>query len=340
MLFHLFEDSSIPIIDKGDLGVDVFFMLSGFILAHVYSESWANHRTSYISFIKSRLARIYPLHLFALSLLALLVIVLPGFAERYPEPGRWGAEGFVASLLLIQNWGYFLPSCWNSPAWSLSAEWFAYLGFPFVLKATQWPRSTVFPLICAAVSLLTLCIVLMLWGVYSPARIGKIGMLRMGCEFTAGCFLFRAVANGLAGLPRTGEMAVLGLFFVAAIVPGAEFVCLFACGLIILTAQGEGWISQFLATHFIVFLGKISYSLYLLHWIVIQVSNWLLDGPVALPAGSKLFWDVGLILFCICLATLSYNYLEVPARVWGRGVGGERSPLVGGERPPLRKEAA
>src|SRR5258705_5569923 len=76
VLFHMEWGSSIPIIEKGYLGVDVFFILSGFVLMHVYA-GFETTDFDYVRFIKARIARIYPLHIFALLLLAVLVICFP-----------------------------------------------------------------------------------------------------------------------------------------------------------------------------------------------------------------------------------------------------------------------
>jgi peptidoglycan/LPS O-acetylase OafA/YrhL len=128
VLFHLTFGRGIPVIDLGFLGVDLFFILSGFVLSYV-SITNIDTVPRYLEFLRQRLTRIYPLHLFTLCILAMIVLFVPGFSERYNVP-RFEPDAFVASLLLIQNWFYWLPGCWNAPSWSLSAEWFAYLTFP------------------------------------------------------------------------------------------------------------------------------------------------------------------------------------------------------------------
>jgi Predicted acyltransferases len=121
---------------RGYLMVDLFFILSGFIMLHVYKEIRLN-QDSYYDFFVKRLARIYPLHV--VSLLGLLCAKILLFilywidgksAEAFWRvPGTW--EAFVAQLILIHS---FLPTepGWNIPSWSISAEMFAYLLFPLV----------------------------------------------------------------------------------------------------------------------------------------------------------------------------------------------------------------
>src|ERR1700733_1728230 len=87
VLFHLKDGSATPVLDDGYMGVDLFYILSGFVLSHVYAKQFycgEHHR--YVNFLKARMARIYPLHLFMLGVVALTVLTLPGFVSRYPLP--------------------------------------------------------------------------------------------------------------------------------------------------------------------------------------------------------------------------------------------------------------
>ena len=133
-----------PIIERSRLAVDAFFMLSGFILAHVYGPAFAAGTFSYRRFIVARIARLYPLHLAVLGSVLVMVIVARAAGVQY-DPATYTAEGFLKTLLLVQAW---FPSLvgynWSGPSWSLSAEWFAYLLFPayaliaMKLKTRPW----------------------------------------------------------------------------------------------------------------------------------------------------------------------------------------------------------
>jgi len=134
------------------------------------------------------------MHLFSLIFILLVTITIPGFVDRYSpmQEQRFGISAFVASLLLIQNWGHWLPTTWNTPAWSLSAEWFAYLIFPPVLLFFKRIQSPSIAFFLVTASLIALIVTLLLNGVHNPGVAGTPGMLRMLCEFTAGCLLYRA----------------------------------------------------------------------------------------------------------------------------------------------------
>ena len=191
VIYHL-TSGAFAVIDEGYLGVDVFFILSGYVLCYVCAAKFNFDLASYFRFLSVRQARIYPLHFVTLVVLAAFVLAFPQFAVRYTfADQRWGADSFVASLLLVQNWSHFLPTCWNTPAWSLSAEWFAYLAFPGFLLLTQWPRSARGPLVIVCVLFASYNALLLVRGDPLDAH-GTTGMLRMATEFAAGCLLFRA----------------------------------------------------------------------------------------------------------------------------------------------------
>ena len=121
---------------RGHLGVEVFFVLSGFILSHVYGRKVGEGGFRYGGFLWARLARIYPVHLTTLAGLGLLVAAARmGGAQEGEGVVRLGA--LPAELTLTHAWGFAPIGGWNHPSWSLSAEWFAYLSFP-AFAAAAW----------------------------------------------------------------------------------------------------------------------------------------------------------------------------------------------------------
>src|SRR6266849_2921607 len=126
LMFHLARnsgDSSLPAFFlRGYLGVDLFFVLSGFVLTHVYVQGFLGD-TSWRSagaFLWARVARIYPVHFFVTALL-----VACGGAQ-----GLSGLDVLDNFLLILVPWPVHSI---NQPSWSLSAEWHAYLLFPLMV---------------------------------------------------------------------------------------------------------------------------------------------------------------------------------------------------------------
>ena len=145
-------------------------------------------------------------------------------------------------------------------------------------------------------------------------------MIRMAAEFCCGCFMYRAVGTGLRVFPAIADVFALVLLAVS-LVSGNDFLCLFAIAMIVLLAAQEcGPIAGFLAVPFVVFLGEISYSVYLVHWIVLQVANRIATQMMLTGAGFAL-WSAGIIALVMALSTLTYRFIEIPARAFGRRIG-------------------
>ena len=169
VLFHFGEGhhySGLPWLDllsaRGYLWVEFFFALSGFILTHVYGARVARlfTRAGYSAFLKARLIRLYPLHLFMLfALLALMLTARAfahagGYASYYDLP--WHADmsvkGFVLSVLLVHAWNTMNTLTWNGASWFVSVEFALCLLFPLFAWAAQGKIWRGFLLIAAGIA--------------------------------------------------------------------------------------------------------------------------------------------------------------------------------------------
>ncbi|HUO01246.1 MAG TPA: acyltransferase, partial [Rhizomicrobium sp.] len=128
---------------RGYLWVEFFFCLSGFILTHVYGERLTRlfSREGYGQFLKARLTRLYPLHLFMLlTVLAVLIVArtlghIGGYHSifdlRYHQDVS--VKGFFLSLFLVHGWNTMDRLTWNGVSWFVSVEWALCLMFPLLL---------------------------------------------------------------------------------------------------------------------------------------------------------------------------------------------------------------
>ncbi|MCU4675547.1 acyltransferase [Catenovulum sp. 2E275] len=303
--------------ENAGLGVDLFFVLSGFILAYVYSDTklvWLNC-TRYKSFIVKRIARIYPLHFITLFATLLLVLFAGGFAERYP--GQFSTYDFILNLFLIQNWISGLS--WNSVSWSISAEFFMYLLFPFILWGiSRLCLSQVYVGIFAIFISHHVSILLFDLNGYGGVSFG--GMIRVFFEFLLGVTLFFArdsifrYTNHHAQL--VSSLLSLGVIF-SLVFESCYYLFLPSSALLIVhLSRSHCFLSQLFSRSFFVYLGNISFSLYMWHWLIIQVHNWL--------RSRELFTvetDFDAFSICLCLmlisvvvAHFSYKLIELPSR--------------------------
>lgn len=142
-IFHLkIIDSGIAPVWNGSYGlfVDMFFILSGFVISYSYPSD-ARGLKAYARFMIRRIARIYPLHLLTLLVFVLLI----GFG--LDRSARSTPLDFLYNLVLLQAWGVTDHLSFNSPSWSISAEFFCYLIFPLLMLLAR----KVHPLVLAAI---------------------------------------------------------------------------------------------------------------------------------------------------------------------------------------------
>jgi peptidoglycan/LPS O-acetylase OafA/YrhL len=308
------------IISKGYLGVEVFFILSGFILSHVYLPAAEAGRFRYGGFLWARLARIYPLHLICLAAIGALgtAAVLAG---RTIDPNILSLPALAPNLLLMHAWGLSPVSGWNHPSWSISAEWFAYLSFPAFAWASLKLRHRPEAALAGALVLVFALNALFLKFAGFPLTRATVawGALRIVPCFAYGCALYLVWR---AGAVQSRTAALLGaLFFGAAILIGAQVsapdpvLVAVAGGLILFLASLSSTGSKAFSNPVLVYLGEISYSIYMVHtlWDLVfsnGVSAALHLQGKQLPLGLWLILVAGVIP----LASASYHLIERPAR--------------------------
>ncbi|MGN7614310.1 acyltransferase family protein [Magnetococcales bacterium HHB-1] len=266
--FYTFDHPAInTLVLNGGLGVDLFFVLSGFILSLIYAPRLKNglNIKAYKTFIIKRLARIYPLHLATLLGYVLLIFIAQRINYQ-PNPDYF-FDGYHAllNLLLVHGWNLSLGPSWNAPSWSISAEWFAYL-FLFPLCMNILRRQ---------VLLIPLLLVILFWALYDTLagffHVGitfEGGVLRIIPEFLAGYLLYR-LTPFLKRIPYMGTIALIAGFALLMYLPykgELNRIIPLIFMLIIYGVYQENHLSRRLfANPVTLFLGEISYAVYLVH---------------------------------------------------------------------------
>ena len=324
VLFHYWQHLAGPaapaVVEKGYLGVELFFTLSGFILCHVYLSSVGDGRFKYGSFLWARLARVYPLHLATLAGMGLMagVGLLAGFQV---DPNILSWRSLSANLTLTQAWGLAPVAAWNHPSWSISAEWFAYLTFPlFAWAALKMRQRPYMAMGAALLFLLSLNLVFQNLAGFSLTHATIAwGALRIVPCFALGCATYLVWRSEAAH--RRTEAVIGASLFGAAIVIGAQFgapdaviVAGFA-GLILSLAKLGASGSRIASQPFFVYLGEISYSVYMvcIPWQLLFVNA---CAKILHLSDKKLPWYLWVILLAgvVPLSAASYHLIEKPAR--------------------------
>ncbi|MBX3479485.1 MAG: acyltransferase [Caulobacter sp.] len=324
VLYHywpkLAVDFTPTLIEKGYLGVELFFVLSGFILCHVYLESFGEGRFRYGAFLWNRLARVYPLHIATLAGVAALG--LGATAAGYAIDSNvldWSS--LPANLLMVQAWGLAPHAAFNHPSWSISAEWFAYLCFPGFAWAAWKLRHRAW--LGAALALGFMAILYPAYQALTGESLTQAtirwGALRIVPCFALGCAMYGlwrsgAVRNLAAGGVGAAFMGACILLATVAQAPDIIAVAAFG-GLILCLAGMAEHGSTFASGRIPVYLGEISYSVYMVcvPWKLLFVNA----VPKLLNTGSEqLPWYLWIVFIAsvVPLAAASYHLIERPAR--------------------------
>ncbi len=338
VLFH-FADRTAPgsalhttLIDNGQLGVDIFFVLSGFILAHVYLARCAAGRFQMGDFLVNRLARLYPMHLLMLVLAVgnglvawrngLALDVYGPLLGIDPETGSGALWNLLTTLSLTHAWGTTNGHYFNSVSWSISAEAAAYVLFPLIAAASLAFGARVKQRLAVALLAYVGCEITarFLLGAGLNDLSWRYGFLRILPEFAMGVAVYSyGVARPISRDALIWLLPVgLGLT-VALLAYGAPVVVMppiFAAAiLLIASAEREGLTPPAWALNPLVYLGEISYSTYMLHLILGKVyfnaiARLFGYDPHALPA-----YQCVLALVPILLASaVTYHCIEQPGR--------------------------
>jgi peptidoglycan/LPS O-acetylase OafA/YrhL len=308
-------------IKHGYLGVDLFYCLSGYILCFVYGETLHNLKTNAVSvyarYLRNRLARIYPVYLFTLLLVALLYVThnITAFVLHF---GSFSLKNFFLSLFLIQSWGINTDWTWNMPSWTVSIEWLLYLIFPILIKLFyRWKQCFLFIGIIAV--FITLFLLIKTYPKILLYDAMKYGFLRAIPEFSLGIF-FCLLQNKLNISKHVfADVAIIVLFI--SLYFSIQYLAFPTIWILILSAilftlpYTNHFIANVLNSTPLQFFGKISYSLYLLQFTIQIISNNIFERKITYANNFigilALLIEIGILCF---LASIVYYCIEEPLR--------------------------
>ena len=333
-----FNELIYPFTGAGTRGVDLFFMLSGFVLALNYMDRMGGRfeLRGTGRFLWLRLARIWPLYMLVIGGAGLLRLLRNDLWDSAPV-GTVTWTNLLRQALMVQMWfpPEHGPRSWVGPAWSLSAEWLAYLMFPllilFVARAQHGLRARTL-LVLACLAMVPLIVGLAVRGDFG----GSVWILRILCEFTTGMLLC-AAASRLRLTARVRHAAGVGAMVV--VVAGIAWlyvvreidghpvwwsraIILLFVPLIFFLAIGTGPLHDLLASRALVLGGGLSYALYLVHSPMLNLFRDVTEftGVFYLPPRERYYAELAFIPVIVFVAWLLYRFFEEPVRRWMRGL--------------------
>jgi peptidoglycan/LPS O-acetylase OafA/YrhL len=305
----------------GYVGVDIFFVISGFLITSIIVQELAEGSFSFGNFYERRIRRIFPalFTVIAVSVAAGWLILTPQDYKQFSLSMIYMA-GFISNVFFKRRAGYFGPAAETQPllhTWSLAVEEQFYVFAPIALLLlfrVAWKSRGPVLLTVAALSLAGAA-----YGVSHELPFAFYYLQSRAWELIVGMLL----AVGVVPVVRSqwvGEaLAAAGLAMITWAVlrytpdtpfPGiaALLPCIGAALIIHSGSQTPTYVSRFLSTRPTVFTGKISYSLYLWHWplLVFAAYEWGTD------FGMR--ERIALIVLAFVLSILTWAFIEQPAR--------------------------
>lgn len=282
--------------------VDFFFILSGFVIGLTYSES-VSSSDGIFTYLRRRIARIYPLHILTLGL-----FLVPGLLGLGHHPDKANFFLVLQEVMLVRSWPLHASLPYNFPSWSISVEWAMYLVFPTIILLY---RRCGFLALMALIATDLAIVGIVLTADYPWTLLDN--PLRALPTFTIGVLISRIPMKArVAG----SEWLSFGAFVFSVVLMIFQANTLFILTALVLTVFFAALSDNSLFNRKIYAeLGNASYAIYMLHAFMLTVfvdNVWprLFGGPVPLSYGAAI------IAITIAVSIFVFRYFEVPMRRW------------------------
>lgn len=332
VIFHLPKWNpllDIGFVNNGYLMVELFFVLSGFVIFNAYAEK-IKDKNDLLRFQFLRFGRLYPVHI--VFLLAFLAIELAKFVASTTlginSPNSIPFEtndlsAFIKNIFLISSVLPDQPTTFNVPAWSISVEFYTYFVFALSILAFKINKNIIFS-VFAAISIAMLS---------TENTFGFEPLLRCFAGFFIGCLTARLTGKRAPEWSKFLSLIVfLAIVIFLQIKPTKELDVLIyfltAALIASIVLSSNGWLKKMLNFRAFTWLGTISYSVYMSHaaieWIVNQVIRVVLKKPETIGALGKsvpqltrneaLLACLVVVVAVLIVSAFVYTFIEKPMR--------------------------
>jgi peptidoglycan/LPS O-acetylase OafA/YrhL len=312
-------------IKGGFIGVDIFFVISGYLISTIIFDSLERGSFSFTEFYSRRIKRIFP---------GLLVVLVASFAfgwfallaDEYKQLGKHiaGGAGFISNFVLWNESGYFDNTAGTKPLlhlWSLGIEEQFYIVWPLLL-ALVWKRKWSFVAITATVAAVSFA-----FDIYTINKDPVAAFYLPGSRFwelmTGGLLAYITLHKPHLNERYKNAQSVMGVILLALglilinkerAFPGWWALLPTLGAFLVISAGQKAWLNKHaLSNKFLVWVGLISYPLYLWHWPILSFAR-IVESE--LPARGI---RIAAVLVSIALAWLTYRLVEIPVRFGKHG---------------------
>lgn len=344
--------------------VNFFFVLSGFVLCHIYADRLGS-AAQLKRFVIARVCRLYPLHVATLLVALLFEGVKLGLERQgvsFSAASFTGARApgeILPNLLLLQSWWPgFNQMSFNFPSWSISVEFYLYLLFALITASlpTLWRQVFVAVAVWAFLALY-----------FKSTLPGEGALVGLGCFFSGATTYrlydrFKVVRMDMRWATLVEGLSLASVLLAVIYSRPSQNISLslLFCAVVGLFAFEAGHLSRLLRTRLFKWAGMLSFSIYMTHTIVLFVLTTslmvlgkltgltlLIDAPSNIPGSAVRYIDTGSMLLdnlvilsglgmVLLLSTFTYRYIELPGielgKYWGRRATGSL------DEPPRNRE--
>lgn len=312
-------------IANGSWGVLMFFAISGFIIAHVYAKVFAKRVTArdFWHYLGLRFAKLYPLHL--ALLLVFVGVILP--LHMWGPDANNNDTTYLLNVFMLHGWGFWPVYSWNTPSWSVSIEWLCYLLFP-ALCVVRWLRA---PLAAAAAMVLLLASLKYYWLVGWLAWAAELEPTLQLSGGLMAAYYFQIFALGYFAYclrplvpPLSPPVIDLLVFASCALIwlcdMRPDLMPAFSVAFVFFLSF-EGRIARAFSNPVAVYLGRISYSLYMTHimFYAAALTIWANSGAAGRP--HYLVLMVAATATAMAVFHLFEEPMRLRIRAWVNGLG-------------------
>ena len=324
--------------ERASVILDLFFVFSGFLIFTLYSEKLADRAYPIGKFMVRRFARLYPLHFVTLMVFVLWTVFrgwlhMAGFADGdtpvlFEAGTPESLRNFVANLTFLNAVGITDGLGFNAPSWTIGAEFLSYGVFAvamWIFGRRLWSAAG---LVCVAVFVGMLYAYLSVS--FSTMNISYDGgFIRCLAGFFLGVIVSAAHQRGIFSINRFASLieiwtvAIFILFIVVASDKQQFMVAPFLFLFVIVFIQDKGILSRLLATRPLLYLGALSYSIYLNHMIIAIGVDMVFRHSTSFiaPGLYESMWAgtlvlIGYLAVVVAISALTVKFIEAPARRW------------------------
>ncbi|QIZ78443.1 acyltransferase family protein [Ferrimonas lipolytica] len=339
VLYHSpyhFDTSSTLFIHNSYLFVDLFFILSGFVMSYAYGDRIGRNIT-FGDYLILRLGRMYPLHLISL-LLMLAYFCLKSVLFHWEVAGGGALlssdgqiSSFIGNLLLLQSVGIFDHLTWNTPSWSVSAEILTYVVFFATTFFIDRHKSLWLPPLIA----FSCYLFLFTLGRDNLDITYDFGFVRCIAAFYLGVGInrlrrFESLTKKIAQRIELLEwLTVIGIviaIFNAEVYPAMWIgvVTTFTLAIIVFSSDHNGTLGRLLLAQVLQLSGRWSYSIYMLHLLIILLLSNLFGNTY--QGWSAIALNSTIVAITVVVSAMSFEKIEKPWR--------DRAKRLIANRPP------